>query len=567
MAQAATAIEIDKKLRDDFQDRLKKYGVETESKDPVLAVLFRSFAQQLGTLYSGVGHMRLALLDELIGGLGMQRRAARPAQTVVRFILDSGERVIQSGTELIGETESGERLVFRTDAGIAISAARLALALVYEKGSVRLLSGIDLPERLQAARPSLDPVRATLGPNPAIWLAFEGMSENHLSRSGVFFEIGPDGLVLEQALATEPWCLAGRDGELSSAGILRPHPAAACVQRLDWLVQPAYNAGTDEEIEPANSEAPALTSGFYGPKAFVLPAVPPSCRFTCQIPKLLGPPIQRIFGRDTPNLFREPRAWLRIGLPSAVTGTHSVIGSIFMHAITASNVECLNQTIHFDREGLSFPVSREAGTSSFLLAPISVVGESGSEYVPEMQPSPDLNAGRYLIRNGRMELRPPQAPGGYVDKYANVRLWVTEGALGNRVGPGQVHAFSNPVGYSDLRIVNPTAAAGGADVETFETAQARFAQALLSRDRIVTRDDLMAAVYAFDRRIRDVRIERLAQRSPRGLQRAHRVTVWMNRADFVDGESESRILRDDLNRLLRSRTLFDTELSIELEWR
>src|SRR5579872_4050834 len=80
-----SAVEIDKKLRDDFRRRVKDFGITAEVTDPVLAVLFRTFAQQLETLYSETDRIRLALLDELMANLGMEPRMARPAQTLVRF--------------------------------------------------------------------------------------------------------------------------------------------------------------------------------------------------------------------------------------------------------------------------------------------------------------------------------------------------------------------------------------------------------------------------------------------------------------------------------------------------
>ena len=120
----ATAIEIDKKLRDDFRRRLKDYGVSAELTDPILGVLFRTFAQQLEVLYGETDRIRLALLDELIANLGIEPRMAKPPQTVVRFLLDRGSQVIAAGTELIGEAETGERLTFTTDATFSVSDAR-----------------------------------------------------------------------------------------------------------------------------------------------------------------------------------------------------------------------------------------------------------------------------------------------------------------------------------------------------------------------------------------------------------------------------------------------------------
>ena len=66
----ATASEIDRKLREDFRRRLREFGVSAEATDPILAVLFRTFAGQIESLYNETGRIRLALLDELTSELG-----------------------------------------------------------------------------------------------------------------------------------------------------------------------------------------------------------------------------------------------------------------------------------------------------------------------------------------------------------------------------------------------------------------------------------------------------------------------------------------------------------------
>jgi hypothetical protein len=45
------AIEIDKKLRDDFRRMLREYGITTQETDPILAVLFRSLAMRVEGVY------------------------------------------------------------------------------------------------------------------------------------------------------------------------------------------------------------------------------------------------------------------------------------------------------------------------------------------------------------------------------------------------------------------------------------------------------------------------------------------------------------------------------------
>lgn len=556
----ASAIEIDKKLRDDFRRRLKDYGVSAELTDPVLGVLFRTFAQQLEVLYGETDRIRLALLDELIANLGIEPRMAKPAQTVVRFLLDRGSQVIAAGTELIGEAETGERLTFTTDATFSVSDASIAFAATYQDGTLQLMSGIEMPEALQAVRPSLEPTRVNLGPNPALFIAIDKLPASHLSQQTFFFELGPDAYRVQQALQNETWCLVGNDGELGAKGILRPNSTNSGIRALKWLLP------EDNSNEPkVDAEAPGLTSGFYGSRLFLFPPVPSSRRFKCKIPRGMDGALAKIFGRESQKLFAEERCWIRISMPRDVPSLQTSVGGIALHGITASNVECFNQTIFFDKQGTCIPIVRdEGGAASHLVAPLSVFGETGTPYLPHMEPAADRNIGRYTIRNGRIELQPALRPDGRPESYANLRLWVTNGSLGSKVGPGQVTGFLKKNTISGLRLTNPTSAAGGTDQEELSTAQTRFAEALMSRDRVVTRKDLLNVVRSFDARILHADVYPAVRRTRQGLQRVERVTVKVNRDDFVEPVTELKVLKDDLAKHLADRFPLGTQLMVEV---
>jgi hypothetical protein len=559
-----SAIEIDKKLREDFRRRLKDYGVSAELTDPILGVLFRTFAQQLEVLYGETDRIRLALLDELIANLGIEPRMARPAQTVVRFLLDKGSQIIAAGTELIGEAETGERLTFTTDATFSVSDAHFAFAAVYQDGALQLLSSVEMPEALQSSRPSLEPVRINLGPNPALFLAIEKLPASHLSQQTFFFELGPDAQAVQRALETETWCLVGSDGELGAKGILRPRSINGGIRALEWLL-PDIELKTDFQDTKVDMEAPGLPFGFYGQRLFLFPPVPPSRRFLCKIPRGMDSALTKIFGRESQKLFSEERVWIRISLPREVPSLRNAIGSIALHAITASNVECFNQTISFEKQGTCIPIIREeGGAASHLVAPLSIFGETGMPYLPQMEPSTDASVGRYTIRNGRVELKPAQRPNARPESYANVRLWVTNGSLGNKVGPGQVTGFLKKNTIAGLRLTNPTSAAGGTDQEVLSTAQTRFAEALMSRDRVVTRKDLLNVVRSFDARILHADVYPGVQRTQRGLQRVERITVRVNKDDFVEPGAELKVLKDDLARHLADRFPMGTQLLVEV---
>ncbi len=556
-----SAVEIDRKLRDDFRRRVKDFGISAEVTDPVLAVLFRTFAQQLESLYAETDRIRLALLDELIANLSMDPRMARPAQTVVRFLLDQGQQIIAAGSELVGEAESGERLTFITDATLSVSSARIAFAYAYQDGALRPVSGFEMPEALQALRPSLEPVRVSLGPNPALYLAVENVPPDHLSRHAFFFELGPDAYRTQQALQNETWCVMDAAGELRAAGILRPQTGNGGVQVLQWLVPEDVDVAPPETDE----EVPLLPNGFYGPRTFLFPAVPAARRFRCKVPRGMDAALARVFGKDSSKALTEDRVWLRISMPRDVPPLHTSVGSITLHAITASNVECFNQTIVFEKHGTSIPIVREeGGAASHLVAPLSIFGEDNAPYLPETEPSTQTGLGRYAVRNGRIELKPALRPDGSVTKYANLRLWITSGALGNKVGPGQVTGFLKKNQISGLRLANPTSAAGGADQEEVAKAQSRFADALLSRDRIVTHADLTNAVRAFDGRILGAQVEPAVRRTEHGLQRVERVRVRINQDDFTDPRVELPILKTALLKHLSGRFPIGTEVAVEV---
>lgn len=556
-----SAVEIDKKLRDDFRRRVKDFGITAEVTDPVLAVLFRTFAQQLESLYSESDRIRLAVLDELIANLGVEPRMARPAQTLVRFFLERGQQLIAAGTELVSEAETGERLTFITDATVNISTARIAFAMAYQEGSLRMVSGVEMSDYLQELRPALEPVRVNLGPNPGLYLAIENLPPEHLSQHSFFIELGPDAYRIERALQSETWCVMNNSGDLGAVGILRPQPGNGGLRALEWLVSEKNETKSSDPDE----EVPLLPTGFYGPRTFLMPPIPESRRFRCKIPRGMEPAFNKIFGRETPKGMAEERAWIRISMPCDIPSLHTSLGSIALHAITSSNVECFNQTIVFDKQGTSIPIVREeGGAASHLVAPLSIFGESGAPYLLETEPSTQGDVGRFAVRNGRIELRPALRADGRPESYANLRLWVTGGSLGNKVGPGKVTGFLKKNQIAGLRLANPTSAAGGSDQEEFSKAQARFAEALLSRDRIVTRADLTNAVRAFDTRILSTQVEPTVRRTRQGLQRVERVRVRVNPDDFADPQAELPILKDGLLKHLSGRFPLGTEVTVDV---
>lgn len=554
----SSAAEIDLKLRDDFRRYLREYGVESTLIDPMLAVLFRTLAAQIYTLSSDTDRLKTALLDELLEGLGIERRFAHPAQLVVRYRCQGDPVHIGAGTGLTGEPESGGRVTFATDYGISVSGARVAAAFVYQNSELRLLSGLELPQETLRAEPSYSPVPANLGPYPAIYIAIENLTPSYLSRHGIFLQTSPEAALLNAQLQSENWCLASGAGRFEAQGILRPHDLNAGQHQLEWLRRADEASSNQDEVE-----IPMLPGGFWRGKCFVLPSVPAERHFLCEVPYGLEAPLRSIFER--PGLFIKPRAWLRIQLDSRVEPLHTAISAIHLHAQSASNVECFNQTIHFAVNGTTVPVSRETGNQSFLVAPLSITGESGETYLPEFQPSIYEGIGRYRLHQGHLTLLPGKMRDGQDETYANLRLWMTTGAAGNQMGVGRLQSFLHaPV--RGLSVENITAAAGGTDGEGLHSATRRFSEVLLSRQRLLTRADLDISIRSFDRRITSTDMQPVLARRGRGLRRLHRITVTAERDRFVAPEEEARELVTDLHGFLRERMPLDIDAEVELAW-
>jgi hypothetical protein len=548
--------EIDKKLRDDFRRLLKEYGVTTEETDPILAVLLRSFAAQIAEVYEQAAEsIPLAILDELMSGLGMPEIRARAAQTVIRFSLLNGRESFEEMTELIGESKSRDKLTFTLDASLDVSAARIALVAIYQDGMLRIHRGTELTKELEEARPSFDAAPAELGKNPAIYIAIDVDDAEHLSRHGFYFELLPEARDLAGYLKREVWCLIDDEGGVRAEGLMRPRAGNGGVRKLEWLVGDA---------EP-DAEAP-LPEGFYGSRIFVLPHIPRERRFLTRIPMKMEAPLGRIFQQTgqagQKNLFDARRAWLRIGLPKEAASVSEDLIRVALHCATASNIEALNQTISFSNDGAIVPLTTGGGRARRLVKMLSVKGERGATYLLDTEPSADEDAGRYRIRNSRLEIEPARTPRGEADSYVNVRALLSNGKLGNDVAPGGIKGFLNRATPRTLEIRNVTGATGGDDGADLVETRRRFTEMLLSRERPVTYPDLEAMTRAFEPKIRAVEAAPVLKREADGLHRVQRVTITLDRDAFVLPEVEAEILKRELESSLQERSLLGLEIRV-----
>jgi hypothetical protein len=552
--------EIDKKLRDDFRRLLRDYGITTQETDPIMAVLLRSFAAQIAEVYEQAAeNIPLAILDELMSGLGMPERNARAAQSVIRFSLLNGRESLEEMTELVGESVSREKLTFALDTPIDVSPAKIAFVAVYQDRMLRLHHGTELTKELEDARPSFDAAPAELGSNPAIYLAIDVDDEEHLSRLGFYFELLPEARDLAGYLKREIWCLLDDEGGIRAEGLLRPRASNGGVRKLDWLVG---------DGEPAETEL--LPEGFYGGRVFVLPHIPSERRFLTRIPRKMEAPLRRIFQRAAgqtgqtgqTDLFERPRAWLRIGLPKEAATISEDLIRVVLHCTTASNIEALNQTIRFSADGAVVPLTTGGGRVRHLVKMLSVKGGRGTKYLLESEPTADEDAGHYRIRQDKLEIEPARTPRGEPDAYANVRLLLCNGMLGNDVPAGGIKTFLNRATPRTLEIRNVTGAAGGDDGESLMETRRRFTEMLLSRERPVTYPDLEAMARAFEPKIRAVEAVPMLERGADGLHRVQRVTITLAPDAFAVPEVEAEILKRELEASLQERSLLGLEVRV-----
>lgn len=555
--QPPRANEIAHKLREDFGVMLRQYDQTPEETDPILAVLFRSFAAQIENVYKQAADaIPLAMLDELMTGFGMPERSSQPAQTVVQFTLPQDRERLAQGTGLIAQLESREKITFALDTAIDVSAARLNLAAIYQHGLLRLHPGVELTKEFVDARPSLEPVPVELGPNPAIFMAVEIEDEQHLSNHGFYIELTHEATELRKFLQRAVWCLLDHNGEAKGAGLLRPRPGNAGAHMLEWL--------TTEAPSPVNSNL--LREGFYGGQIFIFPEIPTARRFLPNTPMKMEAALNRIFQASGKQLFSRPRAWIRIMLPREADTITEDIVRIALHCTTASNLEILNQTLEYEKKGTSIPFWNGGERPRYLVAPISIKGPRGNDYLHESKPSADQQVGRYRFRGGRIELEPARSARGEADNSANVRLALSNGQLGNNVKAGGITTFASKAVQAELEVTNCTAAAGGSNGENFMQAQRRFSELLLSRERVVTDADLETVIRAFEPKIRGLRYSPMLERGPTGLRRLQRITITLDRTSFNDPDEEGRLLRQELETHLQERALLGLVIRVELEW-
>ena len=551
--------QIGQRLREDLDSRLQQYGVMT-ARDPVLAAVLQTLAVQLEHICDDTRLAGLSVIDELIGGLGVPPRMARPAQALIQFSGQRANYVIPRGTAFLGEADTGDKLLFATDCPLTISPARIAMAFAYQEGLLQLLPAVPLGENVSKAIRIVDPMPAALGSRAAIFIAVEDATGDHLSGHSFSIQLSDDSPIARRAVLRSTWCLASSDGSFQASGLLRPQRTDGGVYKLEWLL----DGGSDVETAEVTRDFPTLPDGACAGSVYVLPSFSAARRLLTRVPRGIGEPLRMIFGEAVGTILK-PRAWFKITFLEDVEDLSAAVTALSLHSMSVSNVECLSQKITFNRDGYSIPLALDSERKLFPVSVCSVLGTDNTDYRPIHAADSSRCAGVYSIRNGRILLKPASRPDRRPEDWVTLRVWMTNGQLGNQIGPGKIIQPDAHLPAPELVVTNLTSATGGTDGETAADGRRRLEEALLSRDRVVTRADLIAAIHAFDSRIQNADVEPRLVRSPAGLRRVHAIQIAVSVADFDAPSAECRVLQQELRQYLQDRVPVDLEIVVEVE--
>lgn len=552
-AKVPGVAEIGGELRREFDRALyAHYGTESRP-DPVLATLFHTLSVQIARAYEEAESVFPAtMLDDLVGVLGMPARLAHPAQTVVHFTrIDQRERISRQ-TELFGTARTGEQVGFAPDEPIEIAPTELVFAAVFEDGRLHTLPGARVP-----GGPPVPPGSTTLpewASPAALYLAFR-TDPAHLGGLGLYLDTGSASPAVAAALARSPWQLLDRAGCVCEAGMLRATPGRGGVRRLVWLDEPSPDEGV-----------PPLDDGVYGGQVWIFPHVPPARRSLCSGPAGMSAAARLLLPGGHAHALDDPLAWVRVPLPAGVRGVAEAIQRVVPNCVTASNVEVWNEQVIFDRTGRVVTLAPEGHADRHVLGIVSVTGEAGTPYAEDSDVAAPLAHGRFRLRAGELEFRPARSPTGRMDGYAMARLLFCDAERANGMEEGDLRRIGSSLANATARVTNLTVTRGGCGPPPFAAARTRFAELLLSRERVVTAADLEVAVRAFEPRVRSVRVSGGSELHDVVLRRVERITVRADPADFADPEAEAIRLRGHLQRHLQERMVLGQRVRVEVEW-
>lgn len=558
-----TAADIARQLRDQFSREMYALTGTDARPDPVIAAVFHALAHQIDQIYREADQeFFLAALDDLIRGLGMPARLAKPAQAVVQFSQIQKREAVAPELELIGYRPNGEQIFFAPDVSVEVAPTELVFAAVLEGGQLQTIPGARLPWTNQPVLPGNRAPAGTAQAAPTILLAFD-TDAAHLSRLGLFVDIPAQQGVVAAAVARSPWQMLNEQGIVSEPGVLRSVRGRGGVWQLRFFRQPA-DAGRSEESRA--TRVLRLSGGVYGSRIWVMPEIPADRRFRCRVPPALRAAVPRLLPQGQEQALDRPLVWLQIPLPAGLRGLANAVDRVTVNCVTTSNVEVWSEQIDFDRLG-SVVTHRPFGSvNRHVMGVLSVHGESGDPYVEVADLEAPASAGRYRYAGkARFEFAPARRPGGRFDRYAMLRLLYCDGDQGNGILPGEIKQIRGDLANNPIaRVASLTASKGGGAPPAYGDARARFAELLRTRERLVTAADIEIAVRSFEPNVRAVEVESTSEITDTGLGLVTRVTARVSTEDFSEPEAEFERLAVELEEYLRARSMIGHRITVTI---
>lgn len=551
-------------LRREFENEFQAREGRQPARDPVLQTLFLAFAAQVNKVYEQAERdFPLAVLDDLVRGLGLSPRQAQPAQSVVQFRGISERERIGPEVALIGYAPTGEQLAFAPDTSIELQPAELRFAGVWEAGRLQVARGALLPNGtpLPQHRVPLDLRRSA----PVLWLAIEG-DDAHLGGLAVHLDVGAPGSPLGEALERSPWQMLSPAGTVRESGVMWSEGMRGGVRMLRWFhdeaPRPGGTAGiaADADVERVLD----LGAGPYGGQVFVMPPVPADRRWRSGPPLELATTLAQLLPAEQAGALERPLVWLQIPLPAGTANVSTDLGGVSLNAVTASNVEIMSERKVFDRTGTIVEVHPE-GEHRFLMGVLSVIGERGDRYAEMSELEPGADSGRFRVREGRIEFRPGKQATGRFDAYAVARLLLCDGAVANGIPIGGIRRVASALANVRLEVGNITATRGGADPQRYQDAKLRFAEQLRARDRVVTAADYEIACRSFDPRVTAAAVRGASEIVGGALRPVDLVTVTVERSRFADPDADFIRLAAQLTRHLSARATMGRRVVVSVQ--
>ncbi len=555
-----SANDIARELRAHFARSLFDVTGAQAQADPVLAALFESFAMQIDRVYQEADQVFFAAaLDDLIRGLGMPARLARPAQAVLQFSQIQARETISPDIELVGYRPNGEQIVFAPDATFEIAPADVAFAGLIEAGRLTTVAGAKIPGGNAPILPGTS-TPAPAGAAPMIILAFD-TDPAHLSRLGVFFDTpGATGSILA-TIARSPWQLLDPSGMVTERGVLRSTLGRGGTRRLNF-----FRDSSPESDADAAARIVPLVGGVYGSSLWIFPEIGPDRRWRCGIPPSFKDLVPRVLPAGQERGLDRQLAWIQIPLPAGTRAVANQLNRIAINCVTASNIEVWNDQIDFDRMGSVVSHRPMGSTRRHVMGVLAVTGESGTAYLDASDLEAPSGAGRYRYRgNARFEFAPAKQASGRFDTYAMLRLLYCDGDDGNGIAPGEIKQIrtdlpKNPV----ARVASLTPSKGGAAPQKYEDARDRFAELLRTRERVVTAGDIEIAARAFEPLLRRIEVHSASEITEAGLGLVTHVTGYAAREDFASPDAEFERLTTELQAYLTERCMIGQRIHVSL---